>query len=253
VPRQSRLFIRKAIIEYPQRGQTADSLGEAEADDGLRYYIKGDAHERLVRASEWLSTHISEAVGIAAPAPAAIELIDGSIVFGSRRIVGCAMQVTTMAYLTTPTLTNKGIPATGLSAILSSIYVLDMFIHNDDRHLGNYLSVDDEGTRRLYAFDFSRALFWAWPWQGFPQTSENTRIYGQILRFSHGFDVKSAFLTLDRLSALAPDTIEGFINTMPSNWLPPAIRADFVGWWASNARDARIVAIRAGITNGTLL
>ncbi len=176
VPRQMQMFTRKAITEFPQKENSADSLGEVEADDNHHYYIKGDAHGRLVRASEWISTHISEAVGIGAPTATAIERIDGSVVFGSRRIAGVADKVTTATYLTTQTATNFGVPASGLQAILSSIYALDMFIYNDDRHLGNYLSVDDNGTRRLYAFDFSRALFWQWPWTGFPKIGQQTRI-----------------------------------------------------------------------------
>jgi hypothetical protein len=250
---QTQLFTRKAITEFPQKENSADSLGEAEADDNHRYYIKGDAHGRFVRASEWISTQISEAVGIGAPTPTVIERIDGSAVFGSRRIAGVADKVTTAAYVTTPTATNVGVPASGLQKILSSIYALDMFIHNDDRHLGNYLSVDDNGTRRLYAFDFSRALFWQWPWIGFPAVGQNTRIWGAFIRSSHGFDQNSASGTLDRLSGLAPATIEGFINQMPTDWLSADIRAQFIGWWASNARNARIEELRAGIIDGTLL
>lgn len=253
VPRQMQMFTRKAITEFPQKENSADSLGEVEADDNHHYYIKADAHGRLVRASEWISTHISEAVGIGAPTPTAIERIDGSVVFGSRRIAGVADKVTTAAYLTTPTATNVGVPVSGLQTILSSIYALDMFIHNDDRHFGNYLSVDDNGTRRLYAFDFSRALFWQWPWTGFPAIGQNTRMCGAFLRNSHGFDQNSASGTLDRLSGLAPATIEGFINQMPTDWLPADVRTQFVGWWASNARNARIEELRAGIIDGSLL
>ena len=135
-------------------------FGEAEADDGHRYYIKGDAHGRLVRASEWICTHLAEEVHIGAPAPMVVELLDGNVVFGSRRIAGVADSVLTLSYLTTPSLSNGQTITPGLQSVLSSLYAFDMFIFNDDRHFGNYLSVDDNGRRRLYAFDFSRALFW---------------------------------------------------------------------------------------------
>lgn len=251
--RQTQMFCRKADIEFPPTGDSADSMGEVEADDQHRYYIKGDAHGRLVRASEWICTHISEAVGIGAPTPSAIELRNGSIVFGSRRIALVADAPITVAYLTTPTISNLRPQAQGLRTILSSIYALDMFLNNDDRHFGNYLSVDDKGTRRLYAFDFSRALFWRWPWQGFPSVGDNTRKWGEILRAFHGFDQNAAFSTLDRLSDLAPNTIEGFINGMPSDWLPSATRAEFIDWWGSEAKYFRIQQLRAGIVDGSLL
>jgi hypothetical protein len=247
------LFARKALIEYPPKTASADSLGEVEADDRHRYYIKGDAHGRLVRASEWISTHIAEEVHIGAPAPMAIERLDGTVVFGSRRIAGVSDQVITAQYLTTATASNIAPQVTGLCSILSSIYALDMFICNDDRHLGNYLSVDDNGVRRLYAFDFSRALFWNWPWNGFPQAGQNTRKWGAVLRQSHGFDELAASEVLDRLSSLAPTTVEAFINRMPTEWLPSSARSEFLTWWSNGARSARLNQLRNGIKDGTLL
>jgi hypothetical protein len=56
-----------------------------------------------------------------------------------------------------------------------------MFFFNDDRHLENYLSVGDNGVRRLYAFDFSRAVLWQWPWVGYPAAGCNTRVWGSLM------------------------------------------------------------------------
>ena len=164
MPAQLQLFLRKALIEYPPSKLTADCLGMVDADDGGRYYVKGDAHGRPVRASEWLGTHLAEAVGIQSPAPVAIQLANGSVVFGSRRIAGVADDLLTRTYLMTPSASNAAMPIAGLASILSKIYALDMFLHNDDRHFGNYLSIDDNGVRRLYTFDFSRAVFWQLSW-----------------------------------------------------------------------------------------
>lgn len=146
---QYQFFPRKALIQFPQSQPSADSLGEVEADDRFRYYVKGDAHTRPVRASEWLGAHLAETVGISAPAPSIIELQDGALVFGSRRISGVADAATTAAFLTSPSVTNQaGATILGLQQLLSKIYAFDMFFFNDDRHLSNYLSVDDNGVRR---------------------------------------------------------------------------------------------------------
>ena len=252
-PSQKSMFLRKAKIEYPPKEHSADSLGEVEADDQHRYYVKGDIQGKLVRASEWLSTNISEAIGIGAPTPAPIELKNGTVVFGSRRIANVSDSVVTANYHLQPSAANIGNPAAGLTGILSAIYAFDMFIHNENRHFGNYLSVDDNGTRRVYAFDYSRALFWQWPWQSFPHGAQHTRTRGRILRSLHGFDEKSAYGTLDRLSGLASNTIEGFINEMPTDWLPNDTRAQLLSWWSSGAKDVRLNELRAGITDGTLL
>jgi hypothetical protein len=115
-------------------------------------------------------------VGIAAPHPMIVQMRDGRLVFGSRRIAGVADDVTTANYLLSATLSNAGHQVIGLSQVFSSIYAFDLFIFNDDRHFGNYLSLDDNGVRRFYAFDFSRALFWKWPWVGIPEPDQNTRL-----------------------------------------------------------------------------
>jgi hypothetical protein len=128
-----------------------------------------------------------------------------------------------------------------------------MFVFNDDRHFGNYLTIDDNGTRRLYAFDFSRALLWHWPWQGYPLPGSNTRRYGFMLRQFHGFDESAALDTLDRLARLTPNSLEGFVSRMPSDWLLDPMRADLANWWSNGGRDARVAALRKGISDGTLL
>ena len=253
LPQQFQLFCRKAIIEFPPKQQTADSLGEVEADDNCLYYIKGDAQGRSVRASEWICTQIAEAIGIAAPAPVAIELQNGTTVFGSRRIAGVADAAITSAYLTSPSVSNAGIQAQGLKSLLSKIYVLDMFLNNGDRHLGNYLSVDDNGVRRLYAFDFSRALFWEWPWVGYPAANLHTRIWGSALRRLHGFDIAAANLTLAGLGALAPAAVEGFIKQMPEDWISVAQRSQFMTAWTDGTFHSRLDGLRKGFIDGSLL
>jgi hypothetical protein len=249
---QFQLFPRKALIQYPKAKPTADSLGEVEADDGFRYFIKGDAHGKPVRASEWLGTHLAESVGVSAPAPCIVELQDGTHVFGSRRVAGVADAAITTAFLTTPTASNQGITVLGLKAILSN-YAYDMFFFNDDRHLENYLSVNDNGVRRLYAFDFSRALLWQWPWNGYPAPGCNTRNWGAVMRRHHGFDEAAASGTLDAIAGLAPAMVQSFINHMPSDWMHSDQQAQFLDVWTNSSCKLRVDAIRKGFQDGTLL
>lgn len=251
--RQVPLFARKTLIEYPPSHQTADALGEVLADDQHYYYVKGDAHGKIVRASEWICTHIAEDIHIGAPPPMVIEVKSGDVVFGSRRIAQVSDLVTTANFLISPTLSNSNPSTTGLQSLLSSIYVFDMFINNDDRHLGNYLTVSDQDVRRLYAFDFSRSLFWHWPFQAFPSMPCNTVQCGRLLRAMHGFDQTAALATLDRIGALAPDTLQGFIRRMPTDWLPGDVHASFMDWWNNGGRSSRLSNLRKGVGDGTLL
>lgn len=252
-PRQFPMFARKAVVQFPKSKPTADAAGEVEADDGHRYYIKNDAHGRPVRASEWLAIHLAEEVGITAPAPMVIELADGSSVFGSRRVAHVSDDIQTMGYLLSPSASNIAPPVLGLTAILSAIYAFDMVIHNDDRHFGNYLSVDDLGSRRMFAFDFSRAVFWQWPWSGFPPPTCNTRKVGAMLRGLHGFDMVSAVATLDRFAAVQSDHVEGLFNRMPHDWIEVSLRLEFTNWWGSSARQARVDELKKGLNDGSAL
>jgi hypothetical protein len=250
VPRQTSLWARKALYEVPPRTPSADSLGEAEADDGHRYHIKGDVDGRPVRASEWLCTHIAEEVQLVAPTPAIVERQDGSLVFGSRRVAGTSDAITTINVLLKQ---NDDALSAKLRPILSSIYALDLFLDNDDRHLQNYLSIEDDRIYRFFAFDFSRALFWRWPVSGFVGDGTNTRFCGKLLRDYHGFDAGAADVTLERLQNISPMTVDGFISRMPPDWLQPNIRTDFTAWWSGTERLARLDALREGMKNGSLL
>lgn len=128
-----------------------------------------------------------------------------------------------------------------------------IFLCFEDRHFGNYITYDDQGTRRTLAFDFSRAVFWRWPWHGVPEANQNTRSHGAVLRRLHGFDKAVASSILSRLQALHPDAVDSFIKEMPPDWLSAQLRAEFLAWWAGPGRAARVKEIEKGLDDGTLL
>ncbi len=68
------------------------------------YWLKMDTSttSRLISpsvncASEWLCTKIGEEIGIAAPTPQLIEMLDKRLLFGSRRIAGTGNAVADFA------------------------------------------------------------------------------------------------------------------------------------------------------------
>lgn len=251
---QQTLFLRQALTEFPLQQQTADACGEVEADDGHRYYVKGDSNGSATRASEWICREIGEAIGISTPMAAPIQMIDGRILFGSRRIASVADDLATSKFLTIPVQSNSGESmAVGISTLVSAIYSYDMFIYNEDRHFTNYLSYDDNGKRRLFAFDFSRAFFWSWPWQGFPDRQSTTRICGRMLREVHGFDKAAADAILNRIDAIKAVSIEHMLARMPTEWLPQSKADELLGWWSGDAKSERVYALRKGIGDGSLL
>ena len=248
---QYQLFPRKILSEAKPASVTADCVAVAEADDGLCYVLKRDQKGKATCASEWLCSLLSEIVGIAAPPVACLERLDGSIVFGSRHLTGASDQITTQNYLLRSTLGSG--EASNLARILSSIYAFDLFVDNGDRHLKNYLTVPDGGVRRLFAFDYSRALFWDWPWRGVPAVGSNTRNAGKILRLRHGFDAQAADEMLVRLQHVSVERMQAIIASLPSEWLPSPLRQSFLRAWAGNERSERISMIRKGVADGWLL
>lgn len=246
-------FVRDIRAEYPKATPSADSLGEAEASDQQRYYLKGDLGGKPIRASEWISTQLAELIGIAAPAVAILRRSSGETVFGSRRLIGVANEIVTRNYLLTASASNIQPAVIGLCPLLSAIYAFDLFVFNDDRHLGNYLSLDDNGVRRFYAFDFSRSLFWRWPWIDFPEPFDNTRTWGSVLRSLHGFDIGAAEAIVDRLRTVSRAMVESIMFGMPDDWLSDAQKQEFLDWWDSPARIARLDALSMGLANGSLL
>lgn len=241
---------RFAVIEYPPTGKSADSAGEVEANDGFRYHVKLDKNSREERASEWICSKLAEAAHITCPPFEPIRMKSGDIAFGSRRVMGVAPALDTTAYLTSSTYESED-PEPSRS--LSRIYAFDMFVMNIDRHYENYLMGNDGYAKRIFAFDFGRALFWDWPLRRFPNETENTRLYGKPLWQLHGFDLVAAENTLAQLSLIDTGAINGFLSSMPDEWITEASADKFLQWWASEDRFSRIEALREGITNGKLL
>lgn len=255
-PRPEQLLIQpgRALREFPPQTPSADSLGEAEADDRFTYFVKGDAHGRRVRASEWICSHLAEAVHLAAPTCAVIEMSNNERVFGSRKLIGVSDLVETKTYLITPsTEEDNRLGVIGLGSVLSAIYAFDMFLFNDDRHAGNYLTIQDGNIRRLYTFDYSRALFWNWPLNGFPGPTTNTRKIFSVLKQIHGFSLSDAEATLDRLHAISSSLIQDILNRMPKDWIGEDILPPVVEWWSSDARTDRIEQLRGGLRDGSLV
>jgi hypothetical protein len=97
---QAELFPLRTLIESPGVICTADAWGKVVAADTHHYIVKGDKGGPNVRASEWIGTHIAEAIHIPCPTAKIIQMSDGQPMFGSREIAGISDQTVTAAILT---------------------------------------------------------------------------------------------------------------------------------------------------------
>jgi hypothetical protein len=186
------------------------------------------------------------------PTPKAILLSDGEIAFGSRVIGSIADDAVTSQILTTNTVGTGQPSIPGLTALLSSLFAFDMFINNIDRHDKNYISIDDNGTRRFYAIDFSRSLLWGSGLTEFPGNGHQTRVTFRRIRQLHGFDIAAAEAMIDRISRIGGGLISSILSPMPSSWLDQNRREGFLEWWQSDERHKRLERLRTGLQDGTL-
>jgi hypothetical protein len=251
--RQDELLPLGTLVEFPDTGSTADTWGKVEADDTQLYVAKTDARGGVgVRASEWVGTRLAEELNMPCPTPKAILLSDGEIAFGSRVIGSIADAAVTSQILTTNTIGTGQPRIPGLTALLSSLFAFDMFINNVDRHDKNYISIDDNGTRRFYAIDFSRSLFWGDGMTSFPSNCHQTRMTFRRICQLHGFDIAAAEAMIDRISRIGGGLISSILSPMPSTWLDQNRRDGFLEWWQSDERHKRLERLRTGLQDGTL-
>jgi hypothetical protein len=243
------MFPRRIHTVIPQNGNSKDLLLQGIADDDQTYFLKHDANGKPEMASEWIGTKISERIGVAVAECIPIQSPDGQIVFGSRKVAGVADAVETAAFMTTPTVDELGQGEGFPGSYLSMVHALDLFLKNVDRHYGNFVSVRDGSSRRLYAIDFGRSLFWDWPLQGFPVGNDQTVVVGRRLRRLHRFDKNAAQSVVELIRNVPGSVVEQMITEMPDGWLPQRLADEFMTFWNGEGRQRRLDALSLELAN----
>lgn len=143
-----------------------------------------------------------------------------------------------------------------MAPTLSRILAFDLFIHNDDRHLKNYIVRQQRSGISLLAFDYSRA----WLWHGFPPPelplSPCNTIYAHRYlrdRFGNFLVEEDIDHVLNAIKQINTAQVEGLILEQPGEWLTNERRDAILSWWNSDNRIARIAQIKEGMANGSFL
>ncbi len=251
---QPHLFPLRASTIYPGKPNGGDILFHCESDKGGTYYCKGDHSGRLIRATEWLLTHLAQHVGFATPECAVIEREHlGETFFGSRQVASPASSIELHAFLMTPQKNELGQPSSWPGAYLSQLYAFDLFVGNRDRSLTNFLLQKEGFTNRLCAFDFASANLLDMSDIKFSVASDITVGIGRLLRLRHGFFPKSAIETIDRIAAVPAETIAGFLRQMPSDWMSAEQKESICELWSKHRIASRLAALRSGLSDESLL
>ena len=244
---QADLFPIRLVRVDPGGLGSADATGYGEGEDGQIYALKTNDKHAHLPAIEWICSNIAHYCGIAVP-PFRILLSDnGHHYFGSRWEGGPLSRAQSQAALTEPD------AVAGSQAVLPAIYVFDAFVHNVDRHIGNYLCRPAYGNTVVLAFDWSRALFfhgWPLPDLPLPYKCNTLNTFAMLKKLRNtSWEWGIAEKVLNRLWKLSPAVIKHILEQMPEPWLDNQLRQKFVAWWGSDLRIQRIDVIRQEIQN----
>lgn len=245
------LFPLRITWRDPRKLDGLDSPGSCRCDDSCDYAIKDESSHPRTPHNEWFCSELAHVVGIAGPSWAVIEEPSGNCVFGSRWEGGVAKDYWWEMAARGEILLDDIKPA------LSRILAFDHFVHNEDRHLKNYLARDQRTGWALLAMDYSRSsLFHDFPLPNLPfAPNDKTRLACRVLHnlFGPYIQLSDVNECLDRIAAITDMEIENIINRHPQNWLTAVEKQDILTWWSSTSRLDRLRGIRLGIGNGSYL
>ena len=243
------LFPQLTVNEYPANLGSADAEYLVTAGDSLDYVVKTCRRHQAMPISELLSHNIADACGVPTPQFTLVQLMNGDVGFGSQWDDSAIKDQAIRNSIVTAI---PGSPV--LAAQFSGIYVLDLFLHNDDRHLGNYLFVSTNQGVGVKAYDFSRSLFFhGWPPPQLPlDPHSNTVQCYRSLRVGYPFDPAVGKEAIRRLRGIDSPRVARWLEEAPTEWMSDSSRREFVSWWQSEALT-RLDTISKGLGDGSLL
>ena len=212
---QISLFPTKVIREEAFGG-TASLKMVGITLNGERYALKRLVDDPLLPITEWLCYHLCQAVNIPTPGWAVMELLDGSLAFGSR----IDKDTELLGKLSTNPVFIFSV-ITSLAAPLSRFLAVDYFLPNPDRHINNILVrplVNDQMV--ALAFDWSEVkslpTFLPWPWT----IMCNSNQVAQQLSRRNYLDTEAALAVNAAVCAIPSDAVRGWLEQAPAEWIP---------------------------------
>jgi hypothetical protein len=212
----------------PPSTADADFIGIDELSTH-RWLCKGQGRNTMVPASEWICSHLALACGLPVPPFAVVELQSqpGVPYFGSQWQGGALEFLNAHGRISN-------------SQIFEQTHAVDLFVHNTDRHCGNYLYLELAGEIVARVIDFSRAwTVMGWPLPPLPMPACNTTTELPALLSQNPKPYQPPTTILDRIVTMADDWMESTMTDMPTVWLDTAHRVELDQWWRSDARKTR--------------
>ena len=224
-------------------------------EDGIEYVVKTVLKTPTAPSAEWICHRLCVLCSIAIPQISIVDVPKEGKAFGSQWDSAAQKD----GSLVEAILKGK-VPVNLLASRLAAIHAFDLFVHNDDRHFGNYLCVkasDASGidTYAIRAYDFSRAWHYhGWPLPALPlPAASNTTMAARNLAKHVPYDLSAALDTLQRIENISVGSFSEILKIIPNKWLEKSKKNAMIKWWASRDRRSRIDGIRKGLTNGAYM
>lgn len=203
------------------------------------YAVKLQSDHPLLPASEFICYKLAAACNLSVPFSSFIEMPNQEIGFGSRFEGGLSEW-----NLLSPS-ERFGVYQES-SKLISGILAFDLFVGNEDRHMGNFVWRKNHDERWVpFAIDYSRAfLVRGFPHDDFPvPISSHTRSTIAARKKADSWEGPYAVFTLEQLHNVQVEHIAHWFNEMPISWVPIDDKNKFLEWWGSSARLDRLNAI----------
>lgn len=211
----------------PEHANDSECLAVC-ASTGKLYLCKKNSHPYLA-ASEWICAHFARACGLPMPnfAPVKIEGRNDYL-FGSEWIYGGLSWAVAL-------------PSVQNGEIFSTALALDYGISNADRHLENYLYLENDDGVHAEIIDFSRALLVAgWPLPALPMDDMDATVDAiAAWKVHHPFVIESANKVISCWMSLPLDYLEPVLDSMAPGWLDAPVKQRLLDWWTGPGRISR--------------
>ena len=213
----------------PPATAAADFIG-VDQPNAQYWLCKGQTKHHGLPATEWICSHLAGACGLPVPPVAVVELQaqPGISYFGSQWQGGAKEFLDVMGRITNPD-------------VFERTHAVDLFVHNTDRHRGNYLYLDLAGDIVARVIDFSHAwLVMGWPLPVLPMGACNTVSDLHFLLAQNTSPYLRPTVMLERIAQLPNTWMQNTLAAMPSHWLDQPKRDAFDNWWQSTSRHDRL-------------
>jgi hypothetical protein len=245
---QGRLWPVDIVRTEPAPYGSADCKVVGVGDDHLLYVLKRCADGALLPATELLCTKLAEAIGLPVPLGCIARLPTGEECFASREEGGVASQAEALAFFSDKTNLLR------FKAFFVGWFAFDLFVHNEDRHLGNFLVRASSLGHVMLGIDFSRAfLTRGWPLRPPPLGPCNTvRIKNTLRAQGVPYTSLESVSLLNRLLRVPDEWMALHVKEMPEYWLTDKLRRHLIRWWRGD-RHLRLRLMRRNFANGRYL